>query len=246
MHRPPMSTPLPETPIRLRVSYRTPESLIGEFTRSVGVGNVALESRRKVPVGTRFVFELHAQGVTTPVEVLGEVTQVTQSAPDRFLLSIKYRTPGENRAGLDAMLERIFDAHRYEKLRKFPRIPIHLRATSDTPYSPSFLVRDVSRGGIGVEVEAPQPPRMLKVGAPFLLELHVSLGVLNLHGEVAWVYRGMATDPAAPQPKFGVVFGKLRPETLERLDQILSLKTLPPPPWKARLSLGMEAVSRMP
>lgn len=240
-----MNTPYPaSTPIRLKVNYRTPESLIGEFTRSIGAGNVALESRRAVPIGTRFVFELHAQGVQEAVEVLGEVVQVT-AVDDRFLLTLRYGRDGENQAGLDAMIQRIFDAHRFEKLRKHPRIPIHLRATSDTPYSPSFLIRDISRGGIGLEVESPTPPRTLKVGAPFLLELSVAAGTLMLHGEVTWVFRG-AQPGVGANPTFGVVFGKLRPDTVQWLEEILALQKLPPPPWKARLSLGMEAVSRMP
>ena len=49
--------------MRLKVSYKTPEALLSEFTRSVGRGGVTIESKKSLPVGTRFVFELRAQGV---------------------------------------------------------------------------------------------------------------------------------------------------------------------------------------
>lgn len=235
----------PAQPIRLRVSYKSPESLVGEFTRSVGKGGVALESRRKLEVGTRFVFELWAQGVDRPVEVLGEVVKVTPAHSGKWLLGIRYDR-GQDNGGLDAALGRILDAHRYEKVRKFPRIPLQLRATEDTPYSPSYLLRDLSRGGAGLEIESTTVPRTVRPGVPFLLELWTTSGTLALHGEIAWVFTPPAERIKWVNPAFGVGFGKLRQDTVERLERILALRGLPPPPWKARVSFGMDAVSRMP
>lgn len=238
-------TATPPKAIRLRVHYKTPQSVIGEFTRSIGNGNVALESPKALPLGTRFVFELKAQGVNTLVEVVGEVVEVIPADEGRFKLSIRYDRTQTSTGAIDEMLQRIFDAHRFERMRKHPRIPIHVRATGESPGSPTYLVRDVSLGGIGIEVEAPTAPRTLQVGAPFFMELGVSFGTLQLHGEVSWVYRPVKSA-AGPHPTFGVAFGKLRPDTAKWLEQILALRSLPPPPWKALLSLGMEAVSRMP
>lgn len=232
-------------PVRLRVSYKSPEALIGEFTRSIGKGVVALESARRLPVGTRFIFELHADGVAEPVEVMGEIVQVTQPSRGKWLLAVRY-DPAHDRKGMDAVLRRIFEAHTHEKARKFPRIPLHLRATEDTPYSPAFLVRDLSRGGVGLEVEAAQLPPYLKVGTPFLLELWISLGTLLLHGEVVWTSVPPEDRTKWVNPSFGVNLGKLRQDTVERLERLLVLRGLPPPPWKARVSFGMDAVSRMP
>lgn len=236
----------PNEPVRLRVTYKSPESLLGEFTRSVGKGAVALESRHSLPPGTRFVFELRAHGVTEPVEVYGEVIECAPAEHrGKHRLVIRY-DPGTDRKGLDAVLRRVFDAHQFEKVRKHPRIPIHLHATEDTPYSPSYLVRDISRGGVGVEVEAASAPRVVKVGAPFLLEVSISLGVLMLHGEVVWTAQPPPERVKWINPSFGVAFGKLRPDTIERLERILVLRGLPPPPWKTRVSFGLDAVSRMP
>jgi hypothetical protein len=231
--------------VRLRVTYRSPEALLGEFTRSIGKGLVALESAHKLPVGTRFVFELHAEGVGEAVEVLGEIVQVSEASDGKYLLAIRY-DPANDRRGVDAVLRRIFEAHKGEKARKFPRVPLSLRAVDETPYSPSYVVRDLSRGGVGLEVDAPSLPPLVKMGTPFLLEMWISLGTLALHGEVVWTSVPPADRTRWVNPSFGVNFGKLRQDTVERLERILTLRGLPPPPWRARVSFGMDAVSRMP
>ena len=47
-------------PVRLRISYRSPESLLQAFTKSVGKGGVSLPSQRPLERGTKFLFELTA------------------------------------------------------------------------------------------------------------------------------------------------------------------------------------------
>ena len=230
--------------MRLKVSYKHAESLIGEFTRSVGTGAVALESRKALPPGTRFIFELHAHGFTEAVEVAGEVLAVHEQEPGRFLLTVRYE-PTPNRAGLDVLLDSLLKQQRADRVREHPRVPLQLRASEDTPYSPAYRVLDVSLGGMGLEIEAPVLPRVIKIGVPFLTDLWLAGGSLALHGEVAWT----AVAPSEQRwsyPRFGVHFGRLRDDTRERLEHILMLRGLPPPPWKARVSFGMDAVSRMP
>jgi hypothetical protein len=58
-------------PVRLRISYRSPESLLQAFTKSVGRGACRCRVSGRW-AGTRFLFELTAESVTHPVEVLGE------------------------------------------------------------------------------------------------------------------------------------------------------------------------------
>jgi hypothetical protein len=231
--------------VRLKVSYKTPEALLSEFTRSVGRGGVTIESKKWLPVGTKFVFELHAQGVAESVEIFGEVLKLTQTDTKRYLLDVKYDAP-QDRKGLDVLIQRIFDAHKYEKVRKFARVPIRLRAT-DTALGEAlqYVVRDISRGGLGIEMELPAIPKSIKVGTPFLLTLDLSIGPLALHGEVVWLY-SPPRERRVLNPALGVSFGKLRAETIERLERILSLRGLPKPPWKAQVSFGLDAVSRMP
>ncbi len=248
---PQRSNPLPPKaspsgpPIRLRITYQNPQSLLGEYARSVGKGAVALVSRKRLPVGTRFVFEMYAGRAGQPVEVFGEVVGVSRSGPDQYVVSVRY-DPGADRAGLDRVLTQVLEAHRFEKARQHPRLPLTLRATEEQPYSPSYLLRDLSRGGAGLEVESPELPRQVQSGTPVLLEVSLSLGTLALFGEVAWTFSPPPDRVQWVSPAFGIKFGKLRPETLDRLDRILSLKSLPPPPWKAAISFGMDAVSRLP
>lgn len=237
--------PAPPAPVRLKVSYKSAESLLSEFTRSIGKGGVTIESRKTVPLGTRFIFELYAQGRGKPVEVNGQVLQVTRGLQGKFLLHIRY-DPTNERTGLDSLIQQIFEAHKYEKVRKHPRIPLNLRGTEDTPYSPQYVVRDISMGGVGVEVEADKLPTHIRPSAPFLLEIIVSAGTIALYGEIAWSFAPPEERAKLLNPSFGVAFGKLRPDTMERLEKIIHLRGLPPPPWKARLSFGMDAVSRMP
>jgi hypothetical protein len=237
--------PTARDPIRFKVTYKSPEALIGEFTRSVGKGSVALESHRPLAVGTRFLFEMHAKGVAEHVEVTGQVIHVRPAAQGKYLLGIRY-DPGQERKGIDAVLRRIFEDHRAEKIRRYPRVPLYLRATEDTPYSPSFLIRDLSRGGAGVEVESPALPRSVHVGVAVLLDVWTSLGPLSLPGEVVWQVLPPNERTRWINPSFGVSFGRLRYDVAERLEKIVTLRGLPPPPWKARISFGLDALSRAP
>ncbi len=228
--------------VRLKVTYKKPEALLSEYTRSVGQGGVTLQVQKSLPIGTRFVFEMHNPGVASPVEVLGEVVRVTPQPDGRYMITVKY-DPGMDRGGLDAVLQRIFDLQEFEKLRRYPRIPLRLPAMEEeTPFAPPFFVKDLSRGGVGLEVEAPTLPQSVKVGMPFLLEMDLTLGTLMLHGEVAW------TSAGGPEvlPTFGVNFGTLSRDTHERLEKLLSLESLPPPPWRARVCFGVDAVMKMP
>src|SRR5512132_1156985 len=75
-----------DSSVRLKVTYKTPEALIDEYTRSVGQGSVTLETRRSLTRGTRFVFEMQAEGVDQPVEVVGEVVHITPRPGGRYHL----------------------------------------------------------------------------------------------------------------------------------------------------------------
>jgi Tfp pilus assembly protein PilZ len=233
-----------DSSVRLKVSYKTPEALIDEYTRSVGQGSVTLETRRSLTRGTRFVFEMQAEGVEQSVEVVGEVVHITPRPGGRYHLTVKYAT-GVDRAALDAVLQRIF-AQEHEKLRRYPRVPLNVRAIEATPFSPAFYVRDMSRGGVGMEVDAQALPNMVKVGTRFLLEMELAPGPLLLPGEVVWTSTAFrAHSPVTPI--FGVAFHEHLPaDTASRLEALLALEALPPGPWWARVSFGQEALTRVP
>ena len=223
------------TPVRLKVAYKTPESLLGELTKSVGRGGVRLETKKAVAVGTKFVFELRSPGVPEAVEVAGTVMTVSETAPGRFVLHIRYEPP-RNRAGLDGVIKRIFETSQYDKKRKTPRIPLHVRATENRPEAPTYRLRDISAGGVGIDVEADTLPRHIKVGVSFLIQMKLTTGMLSVPGEVVWAVTTRSSDTLPP--RVGVAFGKLTPQVGQLLDDLLTLKALPTPPWIARVSFG--------
>jgi hypothetical protein len=223
------------TPVRLKVAYKSPESLLGELTKSVGRGGVRIETKKALPVGTKFVFELRSPGVRDPVEVWGTVLTVTETAPGRYALHIRYEPP-KNRVGLDGVIKRIFETSRYDKKRKFPRIPLHVRATENRPDAPTYRLRDISSGGVGIDIEADTLPRHIKVGAPFLIQMKLTTGTLSVPGQVVWAVTTRASDTLPP--RVGVAFGELDAKTAQLLDDLLTLKALPTPPWIARVQFG--------
>lgn len=229
-------------PVRLKVGYKSPETLLGELTKSVGRGGVRIEAKRSVPVGTKFVFELHSVGVAETVEVHGVVQTVTETAPGRYVLHIRYEAP-KNRAGLNAVLRRIFDATMQDKRRRSARVPLHVRATENKPDSPVYRLRDLSQGGMGLDVECDVMPPHLRVGQAALVQMRLSTGQLAAHGEIVWV---VEPNPEKELPaRVGVHFGRLSKPMATMLEDLLTLKALPQPPWIARLAFGAEALEQL-
>lgn len=225
--------------IRFRLGYTSPSTLLAELVRAVNRGEVVLPIGRTVPVGTRFLFEMHAPGVSPGVEVLGRVVAVTPK-DQGFELTIHYER-GHGRAGVDAALERLREAHRYEQVRSHPRIPFHLNVR-DQDLGLHFLVRDISRGGVGVDLSSEgELPEVVKRGQMVLLELSLPPGVLALHGEVVWV-RGA---PGGARPGFGMRFGTLRPQAATLLEKVLALDLMPSATPSPRLSFGARALDRL-
>ncbi len=231
----------PKGPVRLRIGYKTPQSLLAELTKSVGRGGVRIESRKTLPAGTKFLFELRVQGIKEAVEVHGTVLTVSESAPGKYVLHIRYEPPTSSK-GLDAVIARIFQTP--DMKRRHPRVPLHVRAVEERPGSPNYRVRDISRGGVGIDVEGDRMPKHVTAGTPFLMQMKLSVGMVKLHGEVVWV-----VDPAGevgPPPRFGVAWGKLQPKMGDYLDALIAFRALPAPPWIARLSFGADAAAGQP
>lgn len=230
-------------PVQLKVSYRSSEALLQAFTQSVARGSVDLPSRKNLRVGTRFHIQLIADEVGVPVDVFGEVTQAAPRADGLFTLTIRYDA-GTHRAGLDATLRALFDGHqRNDRVRRHPRVPINVSA-HEKKRDLHYLVRDVSRGGAGIEVDQPSLPAHIHPGQPVLMRLWMNSGPVGLHGEVAWTANPVEGGP--PNASFGIRFGVLQKQTQGLLDRILVLYGLPNGPWKADVSFGMEAVEQMP
>src|SRR6185312_6479540 len=110
-----------------------------------------------------------AQGLAQPVEVFGEVERVLPLG-GQFLVSIRY-DPGDRVEAITHLLEQMQLAHAEEKVRAHMRVPLNLPAQADLAYSPMFVIRDFSRGGMGVTVESAEMPKEIRVGVLSLAEL---------------------------------------------------------------------------
>jgi hypothetical protein len=221
--------------VRLKVAYKSPQALLGELTKSVGRGGVRIESKRAVPVGTTFVFELHSQGVKETVDVMGTVLTVTENAPGTFVLHIRYQPPTV-REGLDALLNGIFKHSAVDPKRRSARVPLQVRAVENRPDSPTYRLRDLSVGGAGIDVEGDLLPPHVQVGMPFLFSMKLTAGMLMVPGEVVWVVSAITT--ATLPPRIGVAFNTLPPQMTQMLGDLISLRSMPPPPWIAKLAFG--------
>ncbi|MGC4115511.1 MAG: PilZ domain-containing protein [Myxococcales bacterium] len=223
--------------VRFRVAYSRPEALLEEFTHSVNRGGSPLTVTRPVPVGTRFIFELLAGGVGKPVEVYAEVLSQQALGNGRYRVNLGYLPGG--RGGLDEVVIRTLESQKHEWTRKAPRIPLNMRATEETPYSPGYLVRDMSLGGAGFEVEATTLPKSVTLGAPMLLELAMKGDEkLRLRGVVVWALQGRGKRSPL-NSSFGVQFVEdLDFDSLEMLDRVVSFKSSP---RSARVTFGSEA-----
>jgi hypothetical protein len=232
-----MTKAVPGKPVRLRVGYKSPQSLLTELTRSVGRGGVRIESKRMLAVGTRFVFELQAEGVKHTVEVEGTVQSVSEPSPGQFAVLIRYDPPKEQ-AGLEAVIQHIFK----EPLRSrhAPRVPLSVRAVEDREGAPSYRLRDISRLGVGIDVEAAKLPAHVKVGMPFLLQMKLKVGTLKAAGEVAWAVE--ADTKSTLLPRIGATFRPMAPASAQLLDDLINLRALPHPPWIARVAFGAAAL----
>jgi len=233
--------------VRIKVNYVTAQNALRELTRNVQRGTVILSSKRDVELGTTFIFELHGQGAPAPVEVKAEIIGVRKDPAGGYLLTLKYGY-GDHRETFHALLKHVFELQLADPQRKQPRLPLHVSAESTGKTPVRYLLRDLSAGGIGIEVEGPHLPPEIQVGLPFLLEIEIPPphGARAIHGEISWIARPGSDKDQPVHPSFGVSFGKLRDTAKDTIKRLLLQKDLPSPPWKARVSFGMDAVERMP
>src|SRR5215471_12803373 len=81
----------PRFPIRLTVRYPSARSLLGDYTRSISKGGVAIDSERNLDIGTEFVFEMSSPELPEPVEVHGKVIWTRPSGTaGKYTLGIQY------------------------------------------------------------------------------------------------------------------------------------------------------------
>lgn len=197
-------------PIRLKVVYKSAANLVTEYTKSVSKGGVSLETTRPLPVGTRFVFEMYAAGLPNPVEVEGKVVRSEPCASgEAFDVGIEYTESDEKRMALERVLDRIFADHQWEKTRRFPRVPVNLPASDGRDEKRSWVVRDISLGGLGLRMPGSRKaPGGVAPGTPVLVAVELEHGsTIEIQGEVVWTLE--PGSDAVGEASVGVQFEKL-------------------------------------
>jgi hypothetical protein len=214
----------PRQPIRLKVVYKSAQALVTEYTSSVSKGGCQLRAKRRLEVGTRFVFEMHARSAAEPLEVHGQVVRCDPAPEDGWYeIGIAYSPGTRRQPALGKILERIFTDHQHEAARRHPRVPVNLVVRDEQAPARRYLLRDLSRGGAGLRLPSRErAPRGLGPGAHLVLTVRRQQGPpVQLRAEVAWLVEGRA---GFTHGSFGVRFGVLGPRQLAALEALTRLE----------------------
>lgn len=141
-------------PIRLRVTFKSVHALVSEYTTSVSRGGCTIRSPVAVPPDTVFMMELSLEGQTRrTLEIEGKVIHATPRKDKGFDVGISYVAASPpRRIATTRFLDEVFA----EQLanRKHSRVPVNLIAEDSASSRVHFLVRDLSRGGMGLKLPA--------------------------------------------------------------------------------------------
>jgi uncharacterized protein (TIGR02266 family) len=215
----------PRFPIRLSVRYPSARSLLGDYTRSVGKGGVAIQSERALPVGTGFVFELSAPDLPTPIEVSGKVVWTRTSAQaGKHTLGIEYVFEHDaQRQRLSVVLETILADHRYERQRRHPRIPVSVEVHEGRRI---WIMRDLSQGGAMLQAAGTEAISHF-AGQRLRLELRMPQVDAVLEAEAVWVAQPYPISDELVVGRMGLRFLHLSDELARILDQIMRAQISP-------------------
>ena len=210
-------------PIRLRVSYKNAHSLVTEYTTSISRGGCSIETERPLAIGTRFAFELLAQGKTLALQVEGKVVRCDPSDnPGQHLLAIEYLPAPSEREALDRAIDSLLREHQFEKERRHMRVPVNLVAADGRQPELQYLVKDLSAGGAGLQLPKDRPlPSYIDVHVPVIIEITLEPAVRGaLEAVVVWTLSGR---PGFSNPRVGIAFEKLTERQEATLQPLLRL-----------------------
>jgi uncharacterized protein (TIGR02266 family) len=215
----------PRFPIRLAVRYPSARSLLGDYTRSVSKGGVAIDSERNLEIGTEFVFEMSAPDLPDPVEVHGKVVWTRAAGSGKYTLGIQYTFEDvERRERLEKVIETILGEQLYERQRRYPRVPVAIEVHGQRRI---WQMRDLSRGGAMIQASTISPIGII-AGQRMQLSLRVQQFDAVLEAETAWVAQPYEVGPKqSVAGRFGVRFIEIEPEISEILEQIMRAQLQP-------------------
>jgi type IV pilus assembly protein PilZ len=210
----------PRFPIRLAVRYPSARSLLGDYTRSISKGGVAIDSERNLDIGTEFVFEMSSPELPEPVEVHGKVVWTRPAGtPGKFTLGIQYAfEDADRRERLEKVIESILGEQIYERQRKYPRVPVSIEVHGARRV---WVMRDLSRGGAMIQASTISPMGII-AGQRLQLALRVQQFDAVIDAEAVWVAQPFEVGPKQTVAgRFGVRFLDIEDEISEILEQIM-------------------------
>jgi len=216
----------PRFPIRLSVRYPSARSLLGDYTRSVSKGGVAIESERRPDIGTQFVFEMTSPEVAQMVEIRGRVVWTRASAqPGKYVLGIQYTfADSERRAQLEHVIETILSEHRYERQRRHPRMPVTIEVQG---LGRIWSMRDLSQGGASLQSSTNDPIGIV-AGQRLRLDVRVDAFDAVLEAETIWVAQPFPVHgEQMAAGRLGFRFVGLTAELRALVDRIMRAQVLP-------------------
>ena len=213
-------------PIRLKVAYRTANSLVTEYTSSVSRGGCRLTAARPLNIGTTFLLEMYTPKAPRPLSVEGEVVWCNPAGA-KYEIGIRYLAADKQREALNTVLDRLFAEHDYEQARLHPRVSVNLPLKDAHRPDREYSIRDLSRGGIGLRVPGDDLPEDLTRGALLVLAIGFPDSTpIELGAEIVWTAR----FPAAA----GAAFVGIGAQQQEALDRLMRLH----PPSLLHLTVG--------
>lgn len=195
------ASPGVDPPVQLELSYRSPDALVTAYTASVSKGGFVFLSDRALAVGRRFEFRLKVEDEPTPVSLLGLVVR-SKAVGAKHQVAVQYLPEQSSRRALGVLLARMQVTESEAPVRQEPRIPVNLIARDALLPTRTFLVENLSHGGMGVSLTQPEL-RHLAVGAACALEVQLlTSATIVLRGRIAWLDR----DTRRGGARFGVSF----------------------------------------
>jgi uncharacterized protein (TIGR02266 family) len=216
----------PRFPIRLSVRYPSARSLLGDYTRSISKGGVAIESERNLEIGTEFVFEMTSPELPDPVEVHGKVMWThAASTPGKWTLGIQYAYEDiERRERLEKVIESILGEHLYERQRRYPRAPVSIEVHGQKRI---WMMRDLSLGGALLQASTISPIGII-AGQRLTLAWRIQQFDAVLQAETVWVAQPYEVAPKqSVVGRFGIRFLEVEPEIAEILEQVMRAQVQP-------------------
>ena len=96
-------------PIELKVDYKKLNSFFADYTKNISKGGTFIKTKRALPLGTRFVFQLGVPGRSQPFVLNGDVVRAETEGPEPGMAIRFVWTDGTTRAEFERVVEQLME-----------------------------------------------------------------------------------------------------------------------------------------